>query len=79
MNSLTRAYRVINYVATPEEMFRYTTELFSLVENGTIKIIIHKEYPFTADGVKQSQRDITEKGTTGKLVIKVLDQSIGPH
>ena len=62
---------------TPEELYGYTTELFSLIESGAVKINIHKEYPFTADGVKQTQRDITGRSTTGKLVIKVSDESTG--
>lgn len=34
---------------------------------------IHKVYPFTVEGVAQSQTDITSRGTTGKLLIKVAE------
>ncbi|KLO09266.1 NAD-binding protein [Schizopora paradoxa] len=62
-----------NYVVTPEESYYYTTELFKLIENGTVKINVHKVYPFTAEGAKQTQIDITGRGTTGKLVIQVSE------
>jgi NADPH2:quinone reductase len=38
-----------------------------------IQFTIHKEYPFTAEGVSQSQIDISSRGTVGKLLIKVSD------
>jgi NADPH2:quinone reductase len=38
---------------------------------------IHKVYPFTAAGVAESQKDITSRGTTGKLLIKVADEEQG--
>lgn len=62
-----------NYVVTAEESLHYSTELFKLIENGTLKISIHKEYPFTAEGVAESQKDLTGGKTAGKLVIKVAE------
>ncbi|PPR06600.1 hypothetical protein CVT24_001785 [Panaeolus cyanescens] len=64
-----------NYVATPEEASYYGNQLFDLVEKGELKIKIFKEYKFTAEDVKQAQRDLTEAGgkTTGKLIIKISD------
>ncbi|KAF9486323.1 NAD(P)-binding protein [Pholiota conissans] len=62
-----------NYTYTPEEAAHYGKILFDLVEKGDLHIKIFKEYPFTAEGVKEAQRDLTERGgkTTGKLLIKV--------
>ncbi|KAJ7651564.1 NAD-P-binding protein [Mycena polygramma] len=60
-----------NYVATAEEFYHYTSELFAFVADGTLKVKIHKEYPFTAEGAIQAQKDLTGGHTTGKLVIKV--------
>lgn len=62
-----------NYVYTPEEAAHYGKELFQLVENGDLKIKIFREYPFTAEGVKQAHNDLTQRGgkTVGKLLIKV--------
>lgn len=62
-----------NYVVTPEESYFYTNELFKLIETGTVKINVHKVYPFTVEGAQQTQIDITGRGTTGKLVIQVSE------
>ncbi|KAI8986772.1 NAD-P-binding protein [Trametes punicea] len=60
-----------NYVYTPEEGRRYTTELFKLIANGDLKIRIHAEYPFTAEGVQQAQKDLTGGKTMGKLIVRI--------
>lgn len=48
------------YVHTREEFQTYSTELFKLVKDGHLTLAVHAEYPFTADGVKQAQKDISE-------------------
>jgi len=60
-----------NYTYTASEALYYSNKLWSLVESGTLKSIIHEEYPFTAEGVRQAQTDLTGGKTVGKLVIKV--------
>lgn len=60
-----------NYAQTPEELYYYTTELFDMIASGNLKIRVHKEYPFTAEGAKEAQKDLTGGKTTGKLLIKV--------
>jgi NADPH:quinone reductase len=62
---------LFNYLVTPEENDYYINQMWKLIENGNIKVKIHKEYPLSADGVKQSQQDIVGRGTSGKLLIKV--------
>ncbi|KAF8640806.1 hypothetical protein AX17_000455 [Amanita inopinata Kibby_2008] len=62
-----------NYVYTPEEAYHYGKKTFSLISDGVVKIHVFKEYPFTAEGVQQAQRDLTGGKTTGKLVIKIAD------
>ncbi|EIN04575.1 NAD(P)-binding protein [Punctularia strigosozonata HHB-11173 SS5] len=62
-----------NYVVTPEELTFYCSSLFASVADGSIKINIFKEYPFTADGVRQTQIDLTGGKTTGKLLIKISE------
>ncbi|KAJ7625543.1 NAD-binding protein [Roridomyces roridus] len=62
---------LMNYIYTPAEHFHYCKELFSLVAAGTLKIQIHKEYPFTREGAIQAQKDLTGGKSTGKLLIKV--------
>ena len=60
-----------NYVTEPEEAVYYGKKVFELIENGTFKTNIFKEYPFTAEGVRQAQIDLTGGKTTGKLIVKV--------
>jgi len=69
--SAPRGFRLNNYLVTLEECNRYTKELWALVSSGTLKINIHTEYPFTAEGVRQAHVDLTTGKTTGKLLIKV--------
>ena len=59
---------------TPEESLHYANEVFGLIQSNTLKINVHKEYPFTADGVVEAQKDLTGGKTTGKLVIKIADE-----
>lgn len=63
----------MNYMTTPEEGIYYVNAVFDLIAKGTLKVNIHKEYPFTAEGVVQSQKDLTGGHTTGKLAIKIAD------
>ncbi|GAA5981778.1 hypothetical protein JCM11641_007421 [Rhodosporidiobolus odoratus] len=61
------------YVHTREEFQTYATELFSLVQQGELKLAVHGEYDLTTEGVRQTQRDITSRKTSGKLLVKVAD------
>lgn len=70
---MLRASRFANYLATLEERNRYGAELWRLISSGALKINIHAEYPFTAEGVRQAHLDLTAGKTTGKLLIKVAD------
>ncbi|KAJ7597729.1 NAD(P)-binding protein [Mycena floridula] len=60
-----------NYTVTPAEMLYYGTKVFDLVGSGVLKINVFKEYPFTTEGIREAQKDLTGGKTTGKLVIKV--------
>ena len=60
-----------NYTYTPSEALHYSNEVWSLVEKGALKPIIHKEYPFTTEGVRDAQIDLKGGKTAGKLVVKV--------
>jgi len=64
---------VRNYLCTSEESQYYMDELFSLISTGTMKLLVHKEYPFTTEGVQQAEKDLTEGRTVGKLLIKIAD------
>lgn len=60
-----------NYTYTAEEAYYYGKKLFELIAKGTLKIFIHKEYPFTVEGARQAQTDLVGGKTVGKLVINV--------
>jgi len=62
-----------HYISTPEEAGAYTTELYDLIIKKLVKINVFKEYPFTAEGVKQAQLDLVGGKTTGKLLLKISD------
>lgn len=59
------------FIATPDDFASLAKEVVDAVEKGAIKFAVHKVYPFTEDGVRQTQIDITGRGTTGKLLIQV--------
>lgn len=64
------------YTFTPAECLYYSTKLFDLISQGAIKIQIFKEYPFSAEGVREAQADLAERSgkTAGKLLIKISDE-----
>lgn len=64
-------FRMGNYAYTASEASYYSNKLWSLVESGTLRATVHREYPFSAEGVRQAQIDLTSGKTAGKLVIKV--------
>ncbi|KAF7307238.1 USP domain-containing protein [Mycena indigotica] len=60
-----------NYCQTAEELLYYTTKLWEIIGAGGLKVKIHQEYPFTVEGAKEAQKDLTSGKTTGKLLYKV--------
>ena len=63
--------RAGTYLKDPADGRKYYNELYRLAAEGHLKVIAHKEYPFTAEGVRESQRTLSEGRSVGKLVIKV--------
>lgn len=75
------------FIGNPEDFAAYAQEVLDWMKDGHLNVsfdlrqdrgtnaqfTIHKEYPFTAEGVSQSQIDISSRGTVGKLLIKVSD------
>ncbi|BGP21016.1 hypothetical protein JCM10213_003220 [Rhodosporidiobolus nylandii] len=61
------------YVHTQSEYQTYAKELFALIQSGELKLAVHGEYPLSTEGVRDAQRDITSRKTSGKLLIKVAD------
>jgi len=64
---------VNNYITEPAEFHQYSSELLDLVKSGKLDIAVHGDYPFTTEGIRQTQIDITGRGTSGKLVVKVSE------
>ncbi|KAG9222271.1 hypothetical protein CCMSSC00406_0006568 [Pleurotus cornucopiae] len=60
-----------NYTFTPAEALHYGNKVFDLISRGVLKVHVFKEYPFTAQGVQQAQKDLTGGVSTGKLVINL--------
>ncbi|THH16361.1 hypothetical protein EUX98_g9311 [Antrodiella citrinella] len=65
-----------NYIVTSEETEFHLGELNRVLLNGSVKVRIEGVYPFTTDGARQSQIDLTTRGgkVAGKLLIKVVDE-----
>ena len=68
--NLSRSNRALNYTEDPKEALKWFNEVWRLVANGTLKMRLN-EYPFTPEGVKQSQLDMASGKSVGKLIIKV--------
>ncbi len=66
--------RLRNYLYTPQEAQEYATEFYDLVSTQRLNVRVHGEYPFTAEGVQQAERDLAEGKTVGKLLIKIADE-----
>jgi NADPH2:quinone reductase len=59
------------YLSRPEDSGRYYKELFDLVAQKSLEFEIFKEYPFSAEGAIQAQKDLVGGRTFGKLLLKV--------
>ncbi|KAG6849391.1 hypothetical protein H0H93_008837 [Arthromyces matolae] len=60
-----------NYTYTAEEAQHYGERLFNAISNGSLRINVYKEYPFTTQGVQQAHIDLVGGKTTGKLIVKI--------
>jgi NADPH2:quinone reductase len=56
-----------HYIATRQELERRAGDLFALIDAGTLKVRIHKEYPLAE--AAQAHRDLEGRKTTGKLLL----------
>ena len=67
---------MLHYVVTSEESEHYSKELFKLVADGVFKIRIHHAYPFTGDGAREAQKELTTPGgnVVGKILIKIRSE-----
>jgi NADPH:quinone reductase len=58
-----------NYTATIEELAWRAADVLNWIEQGKLKLNIHKVYPLT--DAAQAQRDLESRNTTGKLLLRV--------
>ncbi|KAL0930376.1 NADPH2:quinone reductase [Colletotrichum truncatum] len=60
---------VNGYVATRDELEKYTSELFEMITSGKLHVAIHNAYPLSE--VKTAHTDLESRKTTGKLLLKI--------
>lgn len=60
---------LMNYLATPEEFNKWWGELFKLLDEGKIKLKVHKLYKL--EDVKSAHEDLEGRKTTGKLLLEI--------
>jgi NADPH2:quinone reductase len=58
-----------NYTTTREELEYYANEVFSAVEQGWLKVRVHKIYPLK--DAREAHEDLEGRKTTGKLLLKL--------
>jgi NADPH2:quinone reductase len=58
---------LVNYIATREDLEWRAGDVLGWIENGELKLRIHKQYPL-ADAA-QAHRDLEGRKTTGKLLL----------
>ncbi|KAG9090035.1 hypothetical protein FS749_000869, partial [Ceratobasidium sp. UAMH 11750] len=64
---------VFNYLTEPAEFHHYSSKVLNLIKDGKLDTVVHDEYPLTTEGVRQTQIDLTGRGTSGKLLVKVAE------
>lgn len=57
-----------HYVSDPKELRRRASDLFQWIEQGKLKIQVHKIYPL--EDAAEAHRDLESRKTTGKLLLK---------
>lgn len=62
--------RLFPYINKRSDLERYSAELFDLIKNEELKILIHKTYG-SLEKAKEAHDDIESRGTQGKLLIKI--------
>ena len=65
-----------NYITTPEEADHYSRELWDVIKSEVFRVRIVGKYPFSTEGAREAQRDLTTPGgkLAGKILIKIADE-----
>lgn len=64
------------YIVTPEEADHYGNELWDAVKSGLFKVRIVDVQPFSTEGARTAQKELTTPGgkIAGKILIKIADE-----
>ena len=66
--------RLVNNLKDPAEGGAWADELWALVAQGVLRQSVFKEYPLTADGVRQTSLDQKGRASTGKLLVRIAPE-----
>lgn len=61
--------QLYGYISTQSDWEHYTKQLFDLIANKKLEILINKTYPLEA--YQQAAKDLESRKTTGKLVLEI--------
>ena len=63
-------------MVTQEETEHYLAELWQALRSGLFKSRIERVYPFTTEGVREAQTELTTPGGTlaGKILLKIAEE-----
>jgi NADPH2:quinone reductase len=57
-----------HYISDPEELRWRASDLFRWIQEGKLKLQIHKTYPL--EDAAQAHRDLESRATAGKLLLR---------
>lgn len=75
-NTNLQTSSMFGYISTPEEADPYFAEQWAGIRSGLFKIRVERIYPFTAEGVREAQKELSTPGGTiaGKILLKIADE-----
>ena len=64
-------YSVATFFVDKKAGREYVAEVFQLVANRSFKPVVYKEYPFSAEGVREAEQALGKGKTFGKCLVRV--------
>ena len=58
-----------NYVSNPVELQKRSSDIFSWMAAGRLKVLIHRQYPLNEAAA--AHRELESRGSTGKLLLRI--------
>ncbi|KZV89823.1 NAD(P)-binding protein [Exidia glandulosa HHB12029] len=62
---------LVHSMADPVAGLQYAEIVWASLKDGSLRVNVHEEYEFSAEGLRKAHEDIAGRKTTGKLLIKV--------